>query len=80
VGRNEGEGVEPRLPRGAREHGPPAAGAALGHQSVSSPAMALPELWVLRNVDPLQHLQLLRQGGQQRRCSPVQRRETCDPR
>ena len=41
--------------------------------------MALPELWVLRNVEPLQHLQLLRQGGQQLRCRPAQRREPCDP-
>jgi hypothetical protein len=63
MGGNEGEGVEPCFPRGAREHGSPAAGAAPGHQDVSSPAMALPELWVLRNVEPLQHLQLLRQGG-----------------
>ena len=60
MGGNEGEGLEPCLPRGAREHGPSAAGAASGHQSVSSPAMALPELWVLRNVEPLQQLQLLR--------------------
>ena len=60
MGRNEGEGLEPRLPRGAREHGSPAAGAAPGRQSVPSPAMALPELWVLRNVESLQHLQLLR--------------------
>ena len=45
--------------------------------------MALPKLWVLRNVQPLQYLQLLRrpprQGGEQLRRRPAQWREPGDP-
>ena len=79
MGRNEGERLEPRLPRGTREHVSTASGAPPCAQGVPGPAVALQGLRVLRNVESLQHLQLLRRGGKQLSAGPSQGYAPWDP-
>ena len=67
MGRNEGERLEPRLPRGTREHVSTASGAPPCAQGVPGPAVAL------------QGLQLLRRGGKQLSAGPSQGYAPWDP-